>query len=94
MIDPPGTLVWLHSLSSDRLNGKTALSVRVADPNRDEAAARGRCAVLLLGDASVVFVRPCNISLSPLEFICIKESAGTGGLGVYARVGQPDRPTL
>lgn len=70
-----GTVVWLHSLKDARRNGQIALIAG--------AATVGRCAVQLLTDNSIISIRLCNLSLSS-SFFCIKEAAGTGGLGVYA----------
>lgn len=78
-----GTVVWLHSLSTTRLNGQTALVVSETVSEGKEAAARGRCKVEVLNGATTVSVRLSNLSLSSPLF-CIKEAPGKGGLGVYA----------
>lgn len=86
----PGTVVWLHSLTTVRLNGQRALVLSDTGSDSIDAAARGRCAVQLLEDNSTVAVRRSNLSVSPSSPVlmvnpfCIKEAPGTGGLGVYA----------
>lgn len=83
-----GTAVWLHSLTDVRRNGEIALVTRELDSSSGDPAAHGRCAVQLLKDDSIVSVRLCKLSLSPLAFFCIRESPGmplrSGGVGVYA----------
>ncbi|MEW5300525.1 MAG: hypothetical protein WDW36_003454 [Sanguina aurantia] len=77
----PGTVVWLHSLTTTRLNGQTALIA--ADAVARDAAAPGRCKVELLAGGDVISVRQSNISLSSPHF-CIKEAPDKDGVGVYA----------
>lgn len=79
-----GTVVWLHSLSSDLLNGQTALVIGATEKVSIESAAKGRCAVQLLKDNNILSVRRGNLSLCPLAYFCIKEAPEMGGLGVYA----------
>lgn len=78
-----GTVVWLHSLTTTRLNGQTALVVSEKDCKGKDAPAPGRCKVEVLQGGATVSVRLNNLSLcSPL--FCIKEAPGKVGVGVYA----------
>lgn len=86
----PGSVVWLHSLTTVQLNGQRALVLNDTGSDSIDAAARGRCAVQLLEDNTIVAVRLANLSVSsssPLctvQPFCIREAPETGGLGVYA----------
>lgn len=60
----PGTSVWLHSMTTIRLNGQHAVVVDDTLSSSRDAVARGRCAVQLQDD-SIVAVRLGNLSLSP-----------------------------
>lgn len=79
-----GTVVWLHSLNSDSLNGQAALIMRDTDRDSLAAASKGRSAVQLIKDMRVLSIRPENLSLSPPAYFAIMEAPDKGGLGIYA----------
>lgn len=87
ILTPPGlgTMVWLHSLKTLRLNGQRAL---VCQRDAISDGPDDRCAVELLEPPvegrKVVSVQLRNLSLSPLAYFCIREAPEQGGLGVFA----------
>lgn len=90
----PGSVVLLHSLKNERYNGQRALVLSGTESNSKYAVDRGRCAVKLLEDNTIIAVLLGNLLVTavavspsappPPSKFCVKEAPGTGGLGVYA----------